>query len=431
MKRALVVGGARSGKYIALLLNEHDYDVTLTDINDVDYKEELQLKGINVVDGSHPDCLLDVTYDLVVKNPGIKYTTPFIQKLLTLDYKIYNEIEVSLMFVNDVNVIAVSGTNGKTTTVSLLGEMMKAQYSDAYVAGNIGNAVSETIYKHRNLKHLVVEMSSFQLDGTYDFKPHTATLTNLQQDHLDYYESLDDYYASKQKIYANQDANDYFILNADDEILLKHLNNIESTIISYGIDQKSDVDIIGDDVMYEGDLLFNIKEMSLVGKHNVYNALSAALMAHINGVSLDVIQKTLKTFKGVEHRIEYVDTINGVKYYNDSKATNVESVMVALQSFDHVILIAGGYDKKISFEQLRNYNDVVKHAVLFGETKEQLASVFDRSVLVDDLERAVTVAASLAKEGDVVLFSPACASFDQFKDFEHRGQKFKQFINKL
>lgn len=432
MKKALVVGGARSGKYSALLLAKHDYHVTLTDINEVDYKAELEAAGIKVVDKGHPDSLLEESYDLVVKNPGIKYTVPFIQKLIALDYKIYNEIEVALTFVKDVNVLAITGTNGKTTTVTLLYEMMKRQYDDVYLAGNIGNAVSETIYKHPDLKYLIVEMSSFQLDGTYNFKPHMANITNLQMDHLDYYASIEDYYASKQKIYANQTGDDYLFVNVDDPLVLKHLNHPQAKLIKYGLDQDSDVKIVDDNVIYDEQVLFNIKAMSLVGKHNVYNALVSALMAYMNNVSVKNISKVLTSFRGVEHRIEYVRELNHVRYYNDSKATNVESVIVALEAFDQdLILLAGGYDKKISFEQLRAYNSKVKYAILFGETKEQLQNIFDNSILVDTLEEAVSKAYDLAKPNDLVLFSPACASFDQFVDYEDRGRKFKQYVNKL
>ena len=432
MKHALIVGGARSGKYIALLLNEHNYKVTLTDYNTVEYKKELESNGISVVDGGHPDSLLETTYDLVVKNPGIKYTSPFIVNLLKQGYRIYNEIEVSLRFVPDANVLAITGTNGKTTTVSMLGEMMQKSFSDTYIAGNIGNAVSETVYNHPDLKNIVIEMSSFQLDGTYDFHPHSANITNLQMDHLDYYDSIEDYYSSKQRIYKNQTSDDYLLVNGDDPVLLDHLKTPSAKIITYGIDNPGDLVFKDSLVTYNNDVLFDINDMKVVGKHNVYNAIVASLMAYVNDVPCNIISTVVSEFRGVEHRIEYVKSVNDVKYYNDSKATNVESLLVALQSFDKpVILLAGGYDKKISFEQLKSYDKKVKHAILFGETKEQLSEVFSKYTLVETLEDAVQLAHKLAVNSDVVLFSPACASFDQFNNFEERGTKYKQFVNQL
>ena len=430
--KALVIGGARSGKYSALLLNKEGYDVTLTDISSVEYKDELIQKGIKVVDEGHPDFLLDSRYDLIIKNPGIKYTSPFIIKVLEHGYKIYNEIDVALRYCSGTNVIAISGTNGKTTTVSLLYEMMHVEFENTYLCGNIGIPVSEIVYKYKNIEHLIIEMSSFQLDGSYDLKPHYAALTNLQSDHLDYYDTLKDYYKSKQRIYKNQSKEDFLVINQDDEILIENLEYPKAKLLKYSLKEKADVTLVGDKVMFGEVFLFNIKDMALVGKHNIYNAMLASSIAHLNKVSSDHIQDVIKSFKGVEHRIEFVDNIEGIKYYNDSKATNVESVSVALEAFDEtIVLIAGGYDKNISFESLRQYNNKVETAILFGETKHLLADVFENHILVDTLEQAVIKAKDLKKESRVVLFSPACASFDQFKDYEERGRVFKDNVRGL
>ncbi len=365
MKKALVVGAARSGKYISLLLNDNDYAVTLTDINTVDYKDELVNKGIKVYDNGHPDYLLNEKYDLVIKNPGIKYTADFIVKLLELDYKIYNEIEIALRYVYNTKIFAISGTNGKTTTVSMLYEILKASDDNTYLGGNIGVPISEIIYKHKNINNLVIELSSFQLDGMYDFKADFCAITNLNADHLDYYKNEDEYYKSKQKIYKKQNENDYLIINNDDKVA-KYLDNPKSKVIN--VDKV--LSTVDSKVYYEDDLLFDTNKLLVVGKHNIDNAKIASTMAYLAGIDSRIIFNALSNFKAIEHRIEYVNTINGVKFYNDSKATNVDSLIVALESFDQkIILLAGGFDKHISFELLRNYNDKIKKAILFGQTK--------------------------------------------------------------
>lgn len=429
--KALIVGGARSGKYMALLLNREGYEVILTDNNEVTYKKELEVKNITVIDGGHPDYLLETHYDVIVKNPGIKYSTPFIKAVLAQGYTIYNEIDVALRFASDVDVLAISGTNGKTTTVSLLYAMVKEQFSNVYLGGNIGIAVSELVYKYPNMQTLILELSSFQLDGIYDLKPKIATLLNLQMDHLDYYEDLDAYYNSKQRIYQNQDKNDYFILNQSDQEIVHRFNNDQvQTINLHGID--SVLTENDRDIMFNGELLFSKDDLNIVGQHNVENTMVAALMARLYGVDPLNIQKAIKNFNGVEHRIEFVLEKNNIKFYNDSKATNVESLKVALEAFDQpVILLAGGYDKQISFEDLRAYNSNVKQAYVFGQTKDKLAEVFDHSIVVDTLDDALSFALKDAQADDIILFSPACASFDQFKDYEDRGRYFKQLVKSI
>ncbi len=433
MKKALVVGGARSGKYIALLLNNNNYQVTLTDKNPVEYKQELEDKGITVIDKGHPESLLKIKYDLVVKNPGIKYTTKFIQALLALNYKIYSEVDVALTYAKNYKTLAITGTNGKTTTTTILDLMLKREFKRAFVAGNIGIPVSEIVYKNGlEAAYLALELSSFQLDGIFDLKPHIANITNLQEDHLDYYKSVEDYYLSKQRIYQNQDQDDYLLVNIDDERILKYLDKPKARQITYSLNKPSDIIINDNKVYYENNLLFDIKKIKLVGKHNIYNGIVASLMAYLSGVKVSNINAVMHSFKGVEHRIEFVNTILDTSFYNDSKSTNIESTIVALEAFDKpVILIAGGYDKNIAFDKLLDYKDKTKRVILFGETKEKLKKVFPKAYIVDNLQAAVNLAQKLSEKDDIVLFSPACASFDQFKDYEERGNLFIQYVNNL
>lgn len=432
MRNALIIGGARSGKYMAKLLNDDNYHVVLTDINEISYKNEFEALGIEIVDNGHPETLFDITYDLVIMSPGIRYTTPFIQKVLSKGYRIHNEIEIALRYAKDVNVLAITGTNGKTTTVTMLYEMMKRQFDNVYIGGNIGIPVSQIIYEHPEIKHLVLELSSFQLDAIYDLKPSVANITNLKEDHLDYYSKVEDYYNTKQTIYANQDRNDFLLVNNDDELVLKYLKANNANVITYGLDNLADVKVTNNQVVYKDVVLFDLDDLKLVGKHNLYNAIVASLMAYLAKVSILNIKAALVNFKGVEHRIEYVLEHNQVKYYNDSKATNIESLIVALKAFNQpVILIAGGYDKQISFDELSNYQDHVKQAILFGQTKDKLKEVFTDSIIVEDLESAVKEASLIAKQHDIVLFSPACASFDQFKDYAERGELFKTYVENL
>lgn len=430
MKQALVVGGARSGKYTALLLKDVGYAVTLTDINQVEYKNDLEAKEITVVDGGHPDFLLDVQYDLVIKNPGIKYSAPFIKKLLSLDYQIISEVDFALSLAKDYQVFAITGTNGKTTTTTLLYQMLKKQYKRAFVGGNIGIPVSEVVYKNGLEKaYLALEVSSFQLDGIYKLKPFVSNITNLKEDHLDFYPSVSDYYKSKQRVYQNQDKNDYMLVNCDDNLVLDYLNNDLVNKITYSLTKDSDVALIDNQVIYKDIVLFDVSKIKLMGSHNIYNGMVAAVMAYLGGVDIEIIREVMHSFTGVEHRIEYVDKINEVLFYNDSKATNIESTIVAINSFvQPVILIAGGYDKHISFDDLKAYQDQIKAVILFGETKYKLQEIFKDAILCDSLSEAVSISKNIAKPKDVVLFSPACASFDMFKDYEERGHLFIQYV---
>ncbi len=429
--KVLVIGAARSGVAISKLLNKHHYEVYLTDANEIKEKEELVSLGIKVFDLGHPDELKENKYEFIVKNPGIKYTVSFVKHFVNLGYFIYNEIDIANRFVN-YNYGTITGTNGKTTTTSILEHLLKYKNPLNQACGNIGIPLSECALKNEeNNLDIALEIAAFQLIGVKNLKSKVSTCTNLSPDHLDYFNNEEEYYKAKMIVYQNQDKDDYFILNLDDENIVKLATDIKCNIISFSLEKNADLMIKDNSIYYLNDKLFDINSLTLVGKHNLANAAMAACMAYIMGVNIELINEGIKTFKGVEHRIEFVNKINGITYYNDSKATNVESTIVALKSFDKpVILLAGGYDKKIKFDAIKDYQEKIKYLIAFGESKDLIKSVYPDTVICDNIEESLNIAEGLANIDDIVLLSPMCASYDQFKNYEERGVYFKQLLNK-
>lgn len=431
--KVLVIGAALSGSEVSKLLAKKGYEVILTDAKTIDNKNELESYGIKVYDGGHPDFLKDESYDFIVKNPGIKYNTPFVSYFVNRKDKILNEIEVAKNFVN-YNFAAITGTNGKTTTTTLLYEILNKKYKDlAFACGNIGSPLSSVVMNNENSNcYISLEISGFQLLACPTFKPKVSTILNLTPDHLDYYDSLDDYYDSKCLVFKNQDSNDYFIRNLDDEEVVKRTNDLKCNVINMSLKNKADLYVLNNSVFYKDKELFNKSDLKLVGDHNLLNAMVASCMAYILGVDVETIKEVIREFKGVEHRIEFVKEINGVKYYNDSKGTNVDSTVVALKSFDKpVILLAGGHDKHTGFKEIIPYLNKVKHMFVFGETKNEIKSIYKDAVICNDMKEALINANNIAKSGDIILLSPMCSSYDQFKNFEERGENFKEIVNSL
>ena len=429
METVLVIGAARSGIAVSKLLSKHGYHVILTDQKEV-AKEGLD--GVEIVDGGHPDWLKDKDYAFVVKNPGIPYRVPFVKYFVDKKVPIYSEIEVAYRLAPNFHYAAVTGTDGKTTITTLLHEMLAKKGKNACVAGNIGIPLSEQALKYGEEEvDVALELSNFQLLGVDQFRPTVCTVSNLAPDHLDYMNSLDDYYASKMKIYQNCKADDWFIRNVDDEQVVKFAQNIPCTVIDFSLKRK-DVDLYKDEeyAYLKGMKLFKVSDLKIVGDFNCGNAMMAACMAYKMGVSLEDIQEVIASFKGVEHRIEYVRTIHGVRVYNDTKATNTHAACAALSAFDkNVILLCGGKDKFISFKDLSQYDSKIKHCFSYGQTKDHFKEIFTNQTSVDTMEEAFYEAMKIAQEGDVVLLSPACSSFDQFKNYEIRGEIFKEIVH--
>ncbi len=424
--KALIIGGARSGMGVARLLHSKGYQVTLTTNQDFDERHELETLGIKVSLNDKDMGLVD-TYDFVVKNPGIPNDHPLVSQF----NNVVNEIEVASLFSSNYNYYAISGTNGKTTTATLLWEMLQKKNDNALLAGNVGYALSEAVYKDGNIaRDVSLEISAFQMEGSPTFSPDVYGLINLSPDHLDRYDSEQDYYAAKLKIL---DRVKIFVRNVEDKNILALTQNYTGKVIDVSLHDESKNVYIKDEAVYFNTVkLFSLAEFKLVGEHNILNASIAAVMAFLAGVELEDIQTTIHNFKGVEHRIEFVRELQGVRYYNDSKATNPESTEVALKSFAKgVYLMLGGYDKHISFDILKPYMDRVERLYVYGDSAKQLKETFPQAIVVETMFEALNDAHRIAQAGEVILLSPACASYDQFNNFEERGELFKQAVMNL
>ena len=429
-EQVLVIGAAKSGVAVAKLLQRHGYDVTITDMNAIRELEELQTLGIHVFEKGHPEELKRENYAFVVKNPGIKYTVPFVRYFVEHKVKILTEVEIGYRYAKGFHYGAITGTNGKTTITTMLYEMLKYN-KKAIVAGNIGWPLSELALEYEaEEKDVALELSNFQLLGIEHFAPSVSVVCNLAPDHLDYMPSVESYYESKMRIYENCTKDDWFLRNVDDATVLQYAQNIPCTVIDFSL-TRQDVDLYRKDgAVYLRDiLLFEEKSFHVVGDYNLSNAMIAACMAYKLGVSVRDIQKAIASFQPVEHRLEYIGEKNGVKFYNDSKATNTHAVTAALSSFEsNIILLAGGHDKGISFDDLRQYDARVKLCVAFGETGPQFQEIFSHVYVVETMQEALKEAIANSKEQDIILLSPACSSYDQFPNYEVRGTLFKEMV---
>lgn len=432
MKKVLVIGAGLSGNAAAKYLARRGYEVYITDAKEIKEKQQLEEAGIKVYDGGHPDFLKEISYDFIVKNPGIKYSVPFIDYFVKKGCRIINETEFALSDHPYVQYGAVTGTNGKTTTTTILSLLLQKLNPANAACGNIGLPVSAVLdeSEDRNLK-LAIEISGFQLVALETFKPKVSVIMNLTPDHLDYFGSEDAYYRSKTLVYEKQDVNDYFLRNVDDENVMKYCQDIKCNVIDFSL-VRDDVDLcIRNNCVYYKDIeLFDIARFKLVGMHNVQNAMVAGCMGYLMGVSVPDIHEVIENFAGVEHRIEFVNEIDGVRYYNDSKGTNVDSTIVALKAFDRPVhLLVGGYDKGVPFDGIKPYLSVVKKMYAFGTTKMKFVELFENTELFENMHDALQAAHDEAEEGEVVLLSPMCASWDQFPNFEVRGKMFKEQVN--
>ena len=435
-KKIFILGMARSGYEAAKLLSDYNNEIIVTDGKEQkeELVSELESLGVKVIITSDQVSLLDDSFDYVIKNPGIKYDNPVVVKAKELGIKVINEVEMAYSFLDkSVNIIGVTGSNGKTTTTTLISEFMKNSFDNVYLGGNIGIPLSNFVRDIKPNSYLVLEISDHQLCDMYDFKTNVSVLTNITPTHLDFHKSYEVYQMTKKKIFNNHTSDDLAVINKDDEVSMKITDDIKSTKVYYGHDKTNLAYYDEEGIYYDGKLVIKLDDIILKGKHNYQNIMGAIIAVKKYGVTNEVIQKVLKEFKGVEHRLEYVDTIDGVTYYNDSKATNCVSTITALNSFDKpTILLLGGYDRGHSFHDLDDSMKNVKCVVCFGETKNRIEEFCNdlniKCYKNDTLKEAMNVVKDICTPGDVVLLSPACASWDQYDRFEDRGDEFKKLV---
>lgn len=437
-KKVLVLGLAKSGVSAASLLHKLGAFVVVNDMKPLQENPEAQgllEEGITVICGHHPIELLDEGFQFIVKNPGIPYENPLIQGAVKRGIPVLTEVELAYQ-ISEAPLIAITGTNGKTTTTTLIYEMLKEDQKLPLIAGNIGTVASEVAQEATNDHTIVFELSSFQLMGTEKFRPRVAVLLNLYEAHLDYHHTVDAYWEAKAKITDNQTEDDWFIYNADQESCLKVAQKTNARTFPFSTRTKleSGAYIESDWIYFRDEAIIKIEDVVYQTFENVLAAVSAA---KLHGVSNTAIKNVLSSFYGVKHRLQFVKELNGRRFYNDSKATNIVATQKALESFQEpVVLLAGGLDRGNHFYDLIPNLEYVKTIVTFGETASKIEEVAKQAGIenihrVDNVEKAVPKAYELSAEGDVILLSPACASWDQYKTFEVRGDIFIDAVHKL
>ena len=437
MKKLVVLGGGESGIGAALLAKNNNYDVFVSDKGTISDKEILTNNDIKWEEGSHSmEEILAATE--VVKSPGIPDTIPLVRELISVGIPVISEVEFAYRYTN-AKIIAITGSNGKTTTTLLVGHILKNAGFDVLVAGNIGTGFAKSI-SERDYDYIVLELSSFQLDGISAFTADIAILLNITPDHLDRYDNnFDHYIQSKLRITHNQTSDNVLIYNYDDENIRNKIKT-EAKKIPFSLTEKFDEGAFYNNEQINININKNkmtIQELALQGKHNVYNSMAAAVASRVLEVKDFITRQSLLDFQNVEHRLEHVINVHGIEFINDSKATNINSVWFALESMHKdTVWIVGGVDKGNDYKELLSLvKSKVKAIVCIGENTENIHKVFeghvDEIVNAKSMNEAVGYSYQLANKGDVVLLSPACASFDMFTNFENRGLEFKKSVRSL
>lgn len=446
-KCVVVVGSGVSGIGAVKLLNQVGAEAVLYDGNEKLDASEVEARlpeGVKarVVIGGSPDNFVKGA-DLAVISPGVPVDSPVVLAFEEANVPVWGEIELAYNYEKGI-VAAITGTNGKTTTTTLVGEIVKAWGKETYVVGNIGNSYTGEVLKSSSESVTVAEISSFQLETVHEFAPKVSAILNITPDHLNRHYTMENYAAVKERIAARQNKSDFCVLNYDDEVLRRFGEETTATPVYFSRKEKVErgAYLEGTMIKYtDGQECFDVidvRDMLLFGAHNHENVMAAAAIAICLGVPVEIIADTIRNFKAVEHRIEYVRTLEGVEYYNDSKGTNPDSTIKAIEAMPKkTILIAGGYDKHSEFDEMvKTFGDTVIELVLLGVTKDKIADAaraqgFDNIRFVESLKEAVEVCRADAKAGQIVLLSPACASWDMFKSYEERGRLFKQYVNEL
>ena len=444
-KRVLVIGLAKSGVAVAKLLLHQGAMVTVNDripLEENPDAKSLIEEGIRVLAGSHPVDLLEEHFDFVVKNPGIPYHNCMVEAAMKKGIPVYTEVEIAYQLLEGL-LIGITGSNGKTTTTTLASLMLKESFPkrEVYAAGNIGIPLSQLVEQSTKEDIYVSELSSFQLMGIDQFKPKIACIVNIFSAHLDYHGTREEYIEAKLQLTKNQTEDDYLVYNADyPELITLIEGHTKATLVPFS--RKTVLEfgacVEGDYICFNGEKVIPVSTIQVPGTQNVENVLAAVAISKLAGASNEGIQKAVQNFHGVKHRTQFVKEVNKRRFYNDSKATNIIATQTALRSFTNqsVVLIAGGLDRGNGFDELVPDLKAVSGIVLYGETKEKLqdaAKVAGIPVIeiVNTLEEATKKAYAISKEDDIILLSPACASWDQFKSFEIRGDEFIQVVENL
>lgn len=445
-KEILVLGYAKTGKSVAEFLVKQQANVTINDRGDLSQDPSVTLlleEGVQIVDGGHPLELLDKHFDMIIKNPGIPYTIPFLQKAIEKNIPIYTDVELASRF-NKAQIIGITGSNGKTTTTSLLRELLTQRAKgNAYLAGNIGIPTLDVIEQATEDDDIVMELSSFQLAGTEQFHSEIAVITNIYEAHLDYHQTREEYAKAKLKILANQTQDDYVVYRYDNAELHQWVEEFKGQLVPFSIEtidefvRENGAYVEGEWIYFKEEQIIPLSDIQIPGSHNVENVLAAVAVAKLKGISNQEISDIVKEYKGMRHRIQPVANVSGRSFYNDSKATNITATITALNSFKQPIrFIGGGLDRGNEFDELIPYLKNVSGAYLYGETKDKMAKAFKAAgvntiEIFDDLIEATSKAYREARQGEVVLLSPSCASWDQYQNFEIRGDVYIDTIEQL
>lgn len=437
-KKVLVLGLAKSGESAARLLDKLGAIVTVNDgkpFEENPTAQSLLEDGIRVICGSHPLELLDEDFALMVKNPGIRYDNPMVEKAIGKGIPVWTEVELAYL-VSDVPIVGITGSNGKTTTTTMIAEVLNAK--PAKLCGNIGYPASSVAQTATAEDTLVMELSSFQLMGTESFHPHIAVVTNLIASHIDYHGTFEDYVAAKWMIQRQMTAEDFVVINFNQKEAKELAGQTKATVVPFSTQEVVDGAYLADGKLYfKGEYIMDADQIGVPGSHNVENALATIVVAKLLGVDRQAIQESLSAFGGVKHRLQFVGEINGVSFYNDSKSTNILATQKALSGFDNskVILIAGGLDRGNEFDELVPDLVGLKKMVILGQSAPRVQRAADKAEVetIEALEiaDATRKAFAVAEKGDIVLLSPANASWDMYANFEVRGDVFLQTFEEL
>lgn len=443
-KKILILGMARSGYEAAKYLSKLDNTVVLNDGKEEKKQNEAQVNelkslGVELIFGSHPDQLLDSSFDYLIKNPGVPIDHKYVLKAKELEIEVINEVEMAYrMLPRDVTLVGITGTNGKTTTTTLTYNILKEAFKErVHLAGNIGYPLCSILDKLKKDDIIVMEVSCQQGENIKEFKPHIGLLTNIDQAHIDFMKTFEHYKEVKKRMFYNQTNEDIAILNMENEEVMKELKNIKS--ITKYFSSKNEINgayVKNGIIYYYDEEVMKVSDIKIPGVHNLENCLGAMMIAKEFNVSNEIIDKVLSEFTGVEHRLEYVDTVNDVRYYNDTEATNIKCSQIALSSFSEpTTIILGGLERSQNFDDLIPFMNNVKNIIAIGQCRERVKEFGDKlsipTYVYEKLEDGFKKSVEVTEKGGIVLLSPASASWDQYKECEIRGAEFKKYVKDM